>query len=58
MNMNMLSIVMYLNLNLLYLHLRLVSSIVELEVHYTKYVDALELDDEDRTSQWKRATQR
>lgn len=56
MNMNMLSIVMYLNLNLLYLHLRLVSSIVE--VHYTKYVDALELDDEDRTSQWKRATQR
>ena len=54
MNMNMLSIVTY--LNLLYLHLRLVSSIVE--VHYTKYVDALELDDEDRTSQWKRATQR
>lgn len=32
------------------------SSIVE--VHYTKYVDALELDDGDRTSQWKRATQR
>ena len=44
------------NMRIYYLHsIFVLSSIVE--VRYTKYVDALELDDGDCTSQWKRSTQ-